>query len=143
MATIGQRVLVIEDDEGMREAIESLLGAAGYATASFASAEALLAAGAVGGVCCIVSDVRLPAMSGLELVDELRRRSNACPPVIVITAHDSAAVRDGAARRGAAYLTKPFAGAELLQAVALACGGSGPGTRKTAVTVQPDKGGNP
>lgn len=143
MATIGQRVLVIEDDEGMREAIESLLGAAGYATASFASAEALLAAGAVDGACCIVSDIRLPAMSGLELIDELHRRHDACPPVILVTAHDATAIRDGAARRGAAYLAKPFAGAELLQAVALGCGGSAAGTRTIAITVQTDKGGNP
>jgi two-component system response regulator FixJ len=116
----GERVLVVEDDEGMREAIESLLGAAGFKTAGYASAEALLGAAALEGVRCIVSDVRLPAMSGLDLLGALRARGDA-PPVILITAHDSAALCDEAGRRGAAaYLPKPFAASELLGAIARA-----------------------
>ena len=102
----------------MRESIESLLGAAGYRAETYASAEALLDAGALHGVRCVVSDVRLGAMSGLELLSALRRRGEAVP-FIVITAHDSPAMRDDALRRGAsAYLAKPFAGAALLDAVA-------------------------
>lgn len=117
MAIAGGRVLVIEDDQGMREAIESLLNAAGYATSSYASAEALIAAGTPADARCIVSDVRLPAMSGLELITALRARG-ACPPVILITAHDSPAQRSEAGRRGAAaYLPKPFAGCALLAAI--------------------------
>lgn len=120
MTAIGDWVLVIEDDEGMREAIESLLGAAGVPAASYASAEALLAAGPLLRARCIVSDVRLPAMSGLELLTALRVRGDAIP-VILVTAHDSAAMRAEASLRGAAgYLAKPFAGADLLQAVASA-----------------------
>jgi len=117
MANGGRRVLVIEDDEGMREAIESLLNAAGYATTAYASAEALLAAGTPGDARCIVSDVRLPAMSGLELIAELRKRG-ACPPVILITAHDTPALRGEAGQHGAAaYLPKPFARSALLHAI--------------------------
>lgn len=109
---------MIEDDEGMREAIESLLGAAGIATSVFASAEALLAAGALTDVRCIVSDIKLPAMSGLELLAELNRRGER-PPVILITAHDSPATRREADQCGAAgYLSKPFSGATLLEAIA-------------------------
>jgi FixJ family two-component response regulator len=114
----GGRVIVIEDDEGMREAMQSLLGAAGMATTVYASAEALLATDKLDEVRCIVSDVRLPAMSGLELLRELRRRV-ACPPVILITAHDSRAVRSEARQCGAcAYLPKPFTGTALLDAIA-------------------------
>jgi FixJ family two-component response regulator len=117
MAIGGGRVLVIEDDEGMREAMESLLSAAGYATAAYASAEELIAAGTPEDARCIVSDIRLPAMSGLDLISELRARG-ACPPVILITGHDSPAMRNEAGRRGAAaYLPKPFERCALLAAI--------------------------
>lgn len=111
------RILVVEDDEGMREAIESLLGAAGFATAVYASAEALLSGGCLDGALCVISDIKLPAMSGLELLTKLRER-RACPPVILITAHDSPDARSKAGQRGAAgYLPKPFAGSVLLAAI--------------------------
>jgi FixJ family two-component response regulator len=117
MAIGGGRVLVIDDDDGMREALESLLNAAGYATSSYASAESLIAAGTPEDARCIVSDIRLPAMSGLDLISELRARG-ACPPVILITAHDSPALRSEAGLRGAAaYLPKPFARCALLAAI--------------------------
>jgi FixJ family two-component response regulator len=112
------RVLVIDDDDGMREAIESLLVAAGLPIAGFESAEALLAADDRGGARCIVCDIRLGGMSGLELLGALRARGDACP-VILITAHDTPAVRNEAVRLGAlAYLSKPFAARELLDAIA-------------------------
>ena len=117
MATGGRRVLVIEDDEGMREAIESLLKAAGYATTVYACAEALLTDGLPGDAGCIVSDIRLPAMSGLDLIGELRARG-ASLPVILVTGHDSPALRQEAGLRGAAaYLPKPFARNVLLAAI--------------------------
>ena len=110
----GRRVLVVEDDNGMREAIETLLEAAGFATASYASAEALLAGGSLDDALCIVSDIKLPLMSGIELLTALRARGAALP-VIVITAHDAPQVRLDAMQRGAAaYLGKPFAGNALL-----------------------------
>ena len=117
MARSRGRVIVIDDDEGIREAIESLLDAAGYATAAFASAEALLAVELPSDTRCVVSDIRLPAMSGFELTDRLRLRDKGLP-VILITAHDSPLMGDEATRHGAAaYLAKPFAGAALLSAI--------------------------
>ena len=112
-----RKVILVEDDEGMREAIESLLDAAGIAWASYASAEALLDSGAVGSAACVITDLKLPAMSGLQLLDALNHRGPH-PPVILITAHDSSAVRSQAAAHGAtAYLAKPFLGSALLAAI--------------------------
>jgi len=110
-------VLVVDDDDSMREAIERLMGAAGFTSAGYASAEALLAGGGIGNALCIISDIKLPAMSGLDLLTELRRLG-LLTPVILITAHDSAAVRNEAKQRGAtAYLAKPFMSRALLAAI--------------------------
>jgi len=111
------KVLVVDDDVGMREAIETLLGAAGIDCAVYCSAEALLDAGTADASVCVISDLKLPAMSGFDLLGQLRARG-AQPPVILITAHDSPSVRLEAQRLGAAaYLAKPFAGSALLAAI--------------------------
>ena len=113
----GGRVLVVDDDESMREAIESLLEVAGFESTVYASAEDLLAADGIEDALCVISDIKLPALSGIGLLMELRARG-ARPAVIIITAHDGPGVRDDAMRRGAAaYLPKPFAGTALLAAI--------------------------
>jgi FixJ family two-component response regulator len=110
-------VLVIEDDESVRRAIQRLLNASGVSTATYASAEALLAEGPSGGDTCVISDLKLPGLSGLELLAELRRRGYT-QPLILITAHDSTSVREEAERCGvAAFLAKPFHGVALLAAI--------------------------
>ena len=122
----GGRVLVVEDDESMREAIETLLDAAQIEFTTYGSAEALLSGGAIEDSACVVSDLKLPSMSGFELLALLRSRGP-LPPVIMITAHDSPAVRAEAERLGAAaYLAKPFAGSALLAAVKAVIGRAGP-----------------
>jgi FixJ family two-component response regulator len=108
---------VVEDDESMREAIETLLDVAGIESTSYGSAEELLSGDAIEASVCIISDLKLPSMSGFELLAALRARGPV-PPVIMITAHDSPGVRGQAQRLGAAaYLAKPFAGAALLAAI--------------------------
>jgi FixJ family two-component response regulator len=115
-------VLLVEDDASMREALARLLDAAGLSSTGFASAEALLAVGTSAGAICVVSDLKLPGMSGLELLVELRRQGG-WPPLILVTAHDALGLREEAARRGAsAYLAKPFQAAELLEAIERAAG---------------------
>jgi two-component system response regulator FixJ len=110
-------VLVVDDDDSMRQAMQRLLNAAGIRTLAYASAEALLAAPLDAAAGCIVSDFRLPGLSGLELLSELRTRGQGTP-FIMVTAHDSMPLRDDAKRRGvAAYLTKPFSGGELIAAI--------------------------
>jgi FixJ family two-component response regulator len=116
-ASAMRKVLVAEDDESIREAIERLLHAAGFGSMAYTSAEALLAGGAGSSADCVVSDLRLPAMSGLELLAELRARGWG-GPLILITAYDAPGRREEAMRCGAAaYLVKPFRGTELLAAV--------------------------
>ncbi len=117
METAGPKVLVVEDDASMREAIERLLGAAGYEAVAYASAEALLEKGGAHDAVCVISDLRLPAMSGLELLAELRERGE-LQPLILITAFDAPGRGTDAMRRGAvAYLVKPFHGTALLAAL--------------------------
>jgi len=114
---LGGTILVVEDDASMREAIERLLGAAGFAYLAYASADALLARGIDQGSACVISDLRLPGMSGLELLAALRERAVTLP-FILITAHDTPGLREKAIECGAAaYLPKPFRGTTLLEAV--------------------------
>ncbi len=113
----GGKVLVVDDDEDMRESLKGLLDAAGYETVAYDSAEALLKDEGIAGGILIVSDMRLPARSGLEMLAELRARGERIP-LIAITAHAEPGVREGAERAGAtACLTKPFPGSGLLAAI--------------------------
>jgi FixJ family two-component response regulator len=111
----GRAILVVEDDDSMRQAIARLLCAADFECDAYASAEALLARGGGGDAACVVSDLKLPGKSGLELLDEMRARGG-WPPLVLITAHDAPGLREEALRRGAAaYLAKPFRGTALLE----------------------------
>jgi two-component system response regulator FixJ len=111
------KVLVVEDDDSMREAIERLLDAGGFRCEPYASAVALLEQGVDVDAACVISDLRMPAMSGLELLAALRERDISLP-FILITAHDKPGMRQKVMQCGAAaYLVKPFRGTVLLDAV--------------------------
>jgi FixJ family two-component response regulator len=113
----GRDIVVVEDDTGMREALERVLQAAGYGTEGFCSAEAFLDDGGRPEADCFVMDVHLPGLSGFELCGRLTK-DGSHTPVVFITAHDEAGTRDEARACGAAaYLRKPFAGRELIQVV--------------------------
>ena len=117
MPSASARVVVVEDDDSGREATARLLDAAGFSVVAFESAETLLADTSWLESGCIVSDWKLPALSGLDLLSSLRERG-VTMPLILVTAHDSPRVRDEAMRCGAAaYLAKPFHAVELLDAV--------------------------
>lgn len=118
-------VVVVDDDDSMREAIERLLEAGGFVPAGYRAAEDLLAVGLREGTACVVSDLTLPAMSGLDLLAELRSRGWDLP-LILITAHDAPGRDEDALRRGAAaYLAKPFRGTVLLDVIRAAIGSAG------------------
>jgi DNA-binding response OmpR family regulator len=111
------KVLVVEDDASMRRAIRRLVTAARHDCIAFGTAGAMLQSGEAGSADCIVSDVHLPAMSGLEMVEAVQR-VHCQVPIILITAFDRPGLRLETERLGvAAYLVKPFGGPELLEAI--------------------------
>jgi FixJ family two-component response regulator len=118
-------IVVVDDDEGMRRAAETVLNAAGFPVVTFSSAETLLESDVADRAACLVFDIHLPGLSGFELCRELSRTCGASPPVIFITGHDEPATRDQAKALGAAaYLAKPFASRTLVEAVSRAVSGT-------------------
>jgi FixJ family two-component response regulator len=117
----GRRVVaVVDDDPLMVKALERLLRASGFEVAAFESAEAFLALGESGDLACLVLDVSLGGISGIELAHRLAASGHRVP-VIFITAVDNEATREEAVEAGCvAFLTKPFPAAALINAVSQA-----------------------
>jgi FixJ family two-component response regulator len=116
MATRPQIVAIVEDDPSVRKSLKRLLNAYGFTTEGYASAEAFLDAGAAGRTDCLVLDINLSGMSGIELRQQLTASGSALP-VIFITAVDCDELEKEAIRAGClAYLRKPIS-AELLTEV--------------------------
>jgi FixJ family two-component response regulator len=121
----GHVVILVEDDAGLRGALERVLRAAGFEAQSYASAEAALADHRLEWADCLVVDLNLPAMSGLDLVDRVRKHGVTVPTVL-ITAHDEPRVRDEVKRRGVQhFLAKPFLGSALVRLLDSVITGSG------------------
>ena len=116
-------VAVIEDDESYRVAVQRLLKSAGFSVQSFASAEDFLSSGRQHETGCLITDIRMPGMSGLDLQAKLN--ADHCPiPTIFITAHGDEDMRLQAMRGGAVkFMVKPFDGAILLESVRVALEG--------------------
>ena len=101
-------IAIIDDDDAMQDSLRDLLEAAGLAARCFGSAEEFLKSDLHGKAGCLIVDVRMPKMSGLEL--QARLKEQECNvPIIFITAHGDARMRIQAMRRGAVeFLAKPF-----------------------------------
>jgi FixJ family two-component response regulator len=113
-------VAVVDDDESFARALGRLLRASGHEVETYPSAEALLASTRLPPPDCLVLDIQLGGMSGLELQQQLHELGN-LTPIIFVTAHDAAEVRAEAQQAGCvAYLRKPVVGHTLLEAVAKA-----------------------
>jgi FixJ family two-component response regulator len=110
-------VAVVDDDHSMRAALQGLLKAAGVPSQAFASAEEFLKSGQQHQTACLITDIRMPGISGLEL--QARLNAEHCRiPTIFITAHDDAQTRMRALRAGAVeFLAKPFDDEALLETV--------------------------
>ena len=110
-------IAVVDDDAAIREAVQSLLRSVGLRAAVCAAAQDFLQSGQLQDTACLILDVRMPRMSGLELQQQLTTAH--CPiPILFITAHGDAETRARALRAGAvAFLDKPFSDAVLLRAV--------------------------
>jgi len=119
-------VYVVDDDAAMRDSLEFLLASAGFEARCFESADAFLAAARDDRSACVVSDVRMPGKSGVELLDRLKRDGGRCP-VILMTGHGDVPLAVEAMKRGAAdFVEKPFDDERLIGAIraALAHGAS-------------------
>jgi len=107
-------ISIVDDDELSRDAISRLIRSLGYATATFASAEEFLQSGRVSETACLIADVQMPGMSGLELQDWLKARGPRLP-VIFVTAFPETEARQRALASGAlGFLDKPFSGEKLM-----------------------------
>ncbi|WP_304191502.1 response regulator transcription factor [Phenylobacterium aquaticum] len=112
-------MIVVDDDLGVREALDSLLRSVGLSVLLFGSVQEFLAAKLPDAPCCLVLDVRLPGQSGLDLQDELSR-ADIRLPIIFITGHGDIPMTVRAMKAGAVeFLAKPFRDQDLLDAVRL------------------------
>lgn len=103
-----QLIAIIDDDEAMQDSLRDLLEAAGLVARCFGSAEEFLESDLHHGAACLIVDIRMPKMSGLQL--QVRLKEEGCSvPIIFITAHGDARMRIRAMREGAVeFLAKPF-----------------------------------
>ena len=117
-------VSVVDDDESVRESLPDLLNEFGFAARAFSSAEAFLSSDCVDKTRCLILDVMMPRMTGLDLQQELSRRGQEIP-VIFITARKDEALRARAFKQGAVkFLNKPFSDTALLDALNVALRGN-------------------
>jgi two-component system, LuxR family, response regulator FixJ len=108
---------VIDDDAAMRDSLAFLLDVNGFKPQVYGSADAFLKGGSVGSASCVVSDIRMPGMTGVELVRKLKGDGSACP-VILITGHGDVGLAVEAMKAGAVdFIEKPFDDAVLLDAI--------------------------
>src|SRR6516162_3616429 len=110
-------VHIVDDDPAMRDSLSFLLDVNGFQPYAYDSANAFLSAATINTLSCVVSDIRMPGMNGIELVRKLRSQGATCP-VILITGHGDVALAVEAMKAGAVdFIEKPFDDAALLGAI--------------------------
>jgi FixJ family two-component response regulator len=110
----GALISIIDDDESMLSALVSLVRSAGYDARGFTSAGEFLGCGMDPNLACIITDMQMPGMSGIELKQQLTARQFSTP-VIMITAHHEPGLEERALASGAVcFLRKPFMGDTLI-----------------------------
>ena len=115
-------VSVVDDDESVRESLPELLREFGFAASAFSSAKEFLSSDTVTQTKCLILDVAMPDMTGLDLQQELRRRGESIP-IVFITGQRNEDVRNQALKQGAMnFLHKPFSDAALLEALSAILG---------------------
>jgi two-component system response regulator FixJ len=119
-------VSIVDDDESLRRSVRNLLSSVGFRVETFASAEAFLESAHLSITGCVVLDLRMPGMSGLDLLMHLAATGSRIP-VIILTAHsDDESCRRTLQAGAVAFLGKPFHGEALLSAVRRALAETGP-----------------
>jgi FixJ family two-component response regulator len=118
-------ISIVDDDESMREATKGLLRSLGYRASTFGSAEEFLQSDSLNNTDCLIADVQMPGLSGVDLQDWLITRGIRMP-TIFITAFPEEGTRARAMTAGAVgYLGKPFSEESLLKCLNSALGSSG------------------
>jgi FixJ family two-component response regulator len=113
-------VMIVDDDESVRRAARRLIKSFGFAVETFASAEDFLTSDRLPQTACLVLDVQMPGLNGLELQSRLISGGHQVP-IVFITAFSDESARDQALKAGAlGYLVKPFEETDLLNAINLA-----------------------
>jgi FixJ family two-component response regulator len=108
-------IVIIDDDILVRQALGDCVESAGYAVEGFGSAEEFLASGATRTAACLIVDIQLPGITGLELQDKLAKADNRLP-IVFVSAQGTNANREKAMRQGASgFLSKPFRREDLLK----------------------------
>ncbi|MGY4434871.1 FixJ family two-component response regulator [Bradyrhizobium sp. F1.13.1] len=116
-------ISVIDDDAAVRAAIDNLLSSEGYLVRTFASAEDFLQSPQLHDCACVVADVQMTGMSGVELLNHMRAQGHSTP-FVFITAFPEDRVRDKARKAGAiGFLAKPFTARDLIKHVEAALRG--------------------
>ena len=117
MPTEQLTVYIVDDDASIRDSLSLMLGLAGYRVSLFADAESFLAACQPGWAGCVVADLRMPGMTGIDLQAELKHRGSPLQ-FIIITAHgDVATARTAFQAQAIDFLEKPFDHTELIKAI--------------------------
>ena len=117
-------ISIVDDDESVRDAVESLLKSLGFGVAVFASAEGFLHSGQLQDTACLILDVRMPGMNGLDLQSHMAREGRQVP-IIFITSHADDDAHERALEAGAvAFLYKPCREEDLIDAIDVALGRS-------------------
>jgi FixJ family two-component response regulator len=113
-------ISIIDDDALARDGIRELVESLGYKAASFSSAEHFLTSSAIAETTCLITDVQMPGLSGLELQEALRSQGHRTP-VILMTAYPNESRRNRAIAGGAVgFLSKPFDDTSLIEYLAAA-----------------------
>jgi FixJ family two-component response regulator len=113
----GPLVAIVDDDKSIRDTTKDLLESAGFSAAVFAGPAGLLKSRRLKRVCCLIADMRMPKMTGLELYQQLITSNRAIPTILMTAYPDERAQAQAIRAKVVCYLIKPFAADDLLSCV--------------------------
>ena len=113
----GPLIAIVDDDESIRDTTKDLLESAGFSAAAFARAAGFLKSRRLSEVCCLIADMRMPKMTGLELNQNLVASNRVIPTILMTAYPDERAQTQAAKANVVGYLIKPFAADDLLACV--------------------------